>query len=224
MNTIMKESKTQIINRSQINLNPCNPKRHTDEAIKIQKRNFQKVGYMGGIVWNSESGNLIDGHRRIFALDLMNGYNGENDYEVKVEVVSLDEKTEKEQLTYMAIGNTKADIDLIADYAQDIDITHMGINDQELKDILSLADKEQESISETLDTTIQKKSDEEKKAHVKEVKEQIKEKSESRHQDDESYIMLSFSDFQAKQAFCELLNIDENEKFAKGEEVLNLIK
>ena len=179
---------------------------------------------MGGIVWNSESGNLIDGHRRIYAMDLMNGYNGENDYEVKVEVVSLDEKTEKEQLTYMAIGNTKADIDLIADYAQDIDLTHMGLNDQELKDILSLADKEQESISETLDTTIQKKSDEEKKAHVKEVKEQIKEKAESRQQDDESYIMLSFSDFQAKQAFCELLNIDENEKFAKGEEVLNLIK
>ena len=93
----MKESKTQIINRSQINLNPCNPKRHTEESINIQKRNFQKVGYMGGIVWNSQSGNLIDGHRRIFALDLMNGYNGENDYEVKVEVVSLDEKTEKER-------------------------------------------------------------------------------------------------------------------------------
>lgn len=222
---IMKESETQIIKRSQINLNPCNPKRHTEEAIKIQKRNFQKVGYMGGIVWNSQSGNLIDGHRRIFALDLMNGYNGENDYEVKVEVVSLDDKTEKEQLTYMAIGNTKADIDLIADYAQEIDLTHMGLNDQELKDILSLTDKEQENISETLDATIQPvKSDEEKRAHVKEVKEQIKEKAESRQQDDESYIMLSFSDFQAKQAFCELLNIDENEKFAKGEEVLNLIK
>lgn len=221
----MKESKTQIINRSQINLNPCNPKRHTEEAINIQKRNFQKVGYMGCIVWNSQSGNLIDGHRRIFALDLMNGYNGENDYEVKVEVVSLDEKTEKEQLTYMAIGNTKADIDLIADYAQDIDLTHMGLNDQELKDILSLTDKEQENISDTLDDTIQPiKLDEEKKAHVKEVKEQIKEKAESRQQDDESYIMLSFSDFQAKQAFCELLNIDENDKFVKGEEVLNLIK
>ena len=221
----MKESKTQIINRSQINLNPCNPKRHTDEAINIQKRNFQKVGYMGGIVWNSESGNLIDGHRRIYAMDLMNSYDGKNDYEVKVEVVSLDEKTEKEQLTYMAIGNTKADIDLIADYAQDIDLTHMGLNDQELKDILSLTDKEQDNISETLDTTIQPtKSAEEKKSHVKEVKEQIKEKAESRQQDEESYIMLSFSDFQAKQAFCELLNIDENEKFAKGEEVLNLIK
>ena len=139
----MKESKTQIISRSQINLNPCNPKRHTEEAINIQKRNFQNVVYMCGIVWNSQSGNLIDGHRRIFALDLMNGYNVENDYEVKVEVISLDDKTEKEQLTYMAIGNTKADIDLIADYAQDIDLTHMGLNDQELKDILSLTDKDQ---------------------------------------------------------------------------------
>lgn len=220
----MKESKTQIIKRSQININPCNPKSHTEEAIKIQKRNFQKVGYMGGIVWNSESGNLIDGHRRIFAMDLMNSYDGKNDYEVKVEVVSLDEKTEKEQLTYMAIGNTKADIDLIADYAQEIDLTHMGLNDQELKDILSLTDKEQDNISETLDATIQDKSPEENKSHVKEVKEQIKQKAEIRQQDEESYIMLSFSNFKAKQAFCELLNIDENEKFAKGEEVFNLIK
>lgn len=139
----MKTSETKIIKRSQINLNPCNPKRHTEESIKIQKMNLQKVGFLGGIVWNSQSGNLIDGHRRIYALDLINKYNGENDYEVKVEVVSLDDKTEKEQLTYMAVGNTKADIDLIADYANDIDLSKVGLSESDIKDILSLTDKDE---------------------------------------------------------------------------------
>ena len=39
----MKQSETKIINRSQINLNPINPKRHTDEQIKQQKKNLKKV-------------------------------------------------------------------------------------------------------------------------------------------------------------------------------------
>ena len=212
----IKNSETRIIKRSQINLNPCNPKRHTEESIKVQKRNLQKVGFMGGIVWNSVTGNLLDGHRRIYAMDLIYG----PEYDVKVEVVSLDEKTEKEQLTYMAIGNTKADIDLIAEYAPEIDLTHMGLNDDELKDILSLT--EDKSVSEAINLI--EKTPEEKKAHVKEMKEQVKEKAEQRIQDEDAYIMLSFSNFQDKQAFCELLNIDENEKFAKGEEVLELIK
>ena len=93
----LKQSETRIIKRSQINLNPINPKRHSDERIKLQKKNLQKVGFLGGIVWNEKSGNLIDGHRRIKAMDLHYKYNGTSgaDYNVKVEVVRLDDKTEK---------------------------------------------------------------------------------------------------------------------------------
>ena len=35
-----KGSETKIIKRSQINLNPCNPKVHTDADIKQQKANI----------------------------------------------------------------------------------------------------------------------------------------------------------------------------------------
>ena len=41
-----KGSETKIIKRSQINLNPCNPKVHTDADIKQQKANIKKVGPM----------------------------------------------------------------------------------------------------------------------------------------------------------------------------------
>ena len=46
------------------------------------------------------------GTRRIKAMDMYYKYDGtsDTDYKVKVEVVNLDEKKEKEQLTYMAVG------------------------------------------------------------------------------------------------------------------------
>lgn len=72
----LKQSETRVIKRFQINLNPINPKRHSDEKVKLQKKNLQKVGFLGGIVWNEKSGNLIDGHRRIKAMDLYYKYDG----------------------------------------------------------------------------------------------------------------------------------------------------
>ena len=132
---MIKNSETKIIKRSQINLNPINPKRHTDRAVKLQEKNLKKVGFLGGIVWNRNTGNLIDGHRRIMAMDLYYKYDGANDYDVKVESVELDDKTEKEQLTYMAVGNTKPDIDLIAKYIGDIDpikYQDLGFDDNQI--------------------------------------------------------------------------------------------
>ena len=77
-------------------------------------------------------------------MDLYYGYDGkENDYDVKVEVVEMSVKAEKAQLTYMAIGNTKPEKDLIARYIGDIDkdiIPDLGFEDDELKDILAIAD------------------------------------------------------------------------------------
>lgn len=72
-------------------------------------------------------------------MDLYYKYDGtpSTDYDVKVEVVNLDDKVEKEQLTYMAVGNTKPDIDLIAGYISDIDYTDVGLDIGELNDILS---------------------------------------------------------------------------------------
>ena len=148
----LKQSETRVIKRSQINLNPINPKRHSDEKVKLQKKNLQKVGFLGGIVWNEKSGNLIDGHRRIKAMDLYYKYDGtlNTDYDVKVEIVNLDEKTEKEQLTYMAIGNTKPDIDLIANYISDIDYSDVGLDIGELNDILAI-NMEIPSLDDSLD-------------------------------------------------------------------------
>ena len=133
---------TQEILRSQISLNPCNPKRHTDRQIRQQVENIKRNGYLGGIVWNRASGNLIDGHRRVQALDLIHKYDGskETDYPVKVEVVDFDDTTEKEQMTYMAVGNSKADYNLIAPYVNEIDLSHVGLSDEDMQALVALHD------------------------------------------------------------------------------------
>lgn len=235
----LKQSETRIIKRSQINLNPINPKRHSDEKVKLQKKNLQKVGFLGGIVWNEKSGNLIDGHRRVKAMDLHYKYDGTSitDYKVKVEVVNLDEKTEKEQLTYMAVGNTKPDIDLIANYISDIDYTDVGLDIGELNDILAI-NMDTPSLSDSLDDLLSpitsfdeigtlatnEKTYEEKKEHMKAVKQQVKDNAIEKQQNEEAYITLSFSSYNAKDDFCDLLGISTDGKFVKGEDVLRLIK
>lgn len=232
----IKTSETSVIKRSQINLNPLNPKRHTEEAIKLQKKNLQKIGFLGGIVWNKLSGNLIDGHRRVYAMDLLYKYDGskETDYDIKVEVCELDEKTEKEQLTYMAVGNTKADYDLIAKYASDIDIYNVGLSDSDIKDILSFTDTDIDTVTDSIDDLILppveeekakpvEKTAEEKKQHVKDIKEQIRDSAERRQADEEAYIMLSFTNAENKQAFCDLFGIDVSDKFMKGEKLLEMM-
>lgn len=232
----LRQSETRIIRRSQINLNPVNPKRHTDEKVRLQKKNLQKVGFLGGIVWNERTRNLIDGHRRIKAMDSHYKYDGtaETDYDVKVEVVSLEEKTEKEQLTYMAMGNTKPDIDLVAEYIHEIDYSEVGISEVELNDILSLATSVQ-GLSSSFDDLItpkeelpsslktDDKTDEEKKAHMREVKQAVKEAAEERQLNEEAYIMLSFSSYEAKSCFCDLVGCSDDDKFVKGEDILKLI-
>ena len=243
MTTKLKQSETRNIKRSEINLNPVNPKRHTDEAVKLQKKNLQKVGFLGGIVWNERTGNLIDGHRRVMAMDLYYKYDGtpETDYSLKVEVVSLDEKQEKEQLTYMAVGNTKADIDLIARYAPDIDLSDVGLGADDLAAIGSLvgtADLDIPDIGTELfgmggeDTETEaepkpkheEKTKTEKIQHVKDMKRQTEEKAEQQAMDEAAYCTLSFSNYDNYLAFVELVGAMEGDRFIKGERVLEMIE
>jgi len=149
----IKQSKTTEIMRSQIHLNPCNPKKHSDKMIQEQLKNLRRVGFLGGITWNETTGNLVDGHRRVMALDLHHNYDGspDKDYSIKVESVSLTEKQEKEQLTYMALGNTKADYALIAEYYADIDPVMAGLDSFDIENIAAYLPDPMETSVEVTD-------------------------------------------------------------------------
>lgn len=238
----IQTSETKIIKRSQIHLNPFNPKHHGDLQIKGQVSNFKKVGFLGGIVWNQLTGNLIDGHRRVFAYDIVYKYDGTQatDYDIKVEVAFLDEKTEKEQMTYMAIANTKVDFEIIAGFIHEIDAKNAGITDvemaiiddfikiednnpvEEFKSVLSIGESEysKEKNNEEPDLTAEY---EKKKEAVKQSKQQQNNLSKETYQNGNSYIMLSFKDYESKLLFCEHFNLKSNENTIAGEDFFEQI-
>lgn len=140
----INRSETLVVKRSQINMNPCNIKNHSDEQIKLQVKNIRKVGLLGGMVWNRRTGNLVDGHKRLMSVDLIQKYDGtpNTDYDIKVEVVEMDEREEKNQLSFMAMANSKVDYALVANIIEDIDYKEIGISDEEYNQILDLRDYE----------------------------------------------------------------------------------
>lgn len=246
-----KGSETKIIKRSSIKLNPFNPKNHSEEEVKLQKDDIKRVGYLGGVVWNETSGNLVDGHRRVKAMDIIHKYDGTEatDYDIKVEAVDFDDKTEKEQMTYMALANSKADYNLVAKYVDDIDYRKVGISDVDMKAIKSL----QEDMEKTLTqinvsdmagdfiSPVTKLPEQEKT--IDEVQEDInnlphltkeqgvekKQKSmgviENRQDNMDAYVFIAFENVEQKLLFCELLEVEpQSNMMIKGEDVLRLIQ
>lgn len=138
----MKESKikqpeSREIQRSQINFANYNPRKITPEARKKLKANLKRVGILGGVVWNEVTGNLVSGHQRVSVIDEVNRYNSEtneNDYLIRVEVVQMDEKTEKEQNVFMNNRNVQGDFDsdMLKDLLDGIDYNLAGLDDFDL--------------------------------------------------------------------------------------------
>lgn len=121
-----------------------NPRKITPEAKKKLKANLKRVGILGGIVWNEITGNLVSGHQRVSVIDEVNKYNsetGENDYIIRVEVVRMDDKTEKEQNIFMNNRNVQGDFDsdMLKDMLSGIDYNFAGLDDFDLN-MLGLGD------------------------------------------------------------------------------------
>lgn len=238
MKKMRKGSETKVIMRSQINLNPCNPKLHTEDDIKRQKKNIKKVGLLGGITWNETTGNLIDGHKRIMSCDLIQGYDGtpETDYELKVEAVDFDTKTEREQLLFMANSQDKIDYNMVASNfgPEDIDFKSAGFSDREIEQIGMLRDDlERELDSGGIDDfandflsepqspmtelpNIEKTSDEIVTEHaskpkmtregVREQKQYCRNVAMKRQEDIDNFIFIRFDNLEQKQFFCDMLH------------------
>lgn len=243
----IKQSVTKTVRRSTINLNALNPKRHLEDAINTQARNIRKVGILGGIVYNESTHNLLDGHRRLLALDQLHKYDGtpDTDYDVKVEVCSLSDKEEKEQMTYMAVGNTAADLDLIAKYIGDIDTKDIGLTDAQIKalEMFTITDedifdvpagggqsKEVEDFFNFLPSaTVPVKgtenlTDEEKKAKVLEGKALNKENAERYDETARAQVILSFQDIEAKEYFCNLIGEDGEVDVMDGGRLIEMLE
>lgn len=151
------------------------------------QKNFKTVGYLGGIVWNQLSSYLVSGHKRVQTLDIINNYDGtpETDYEIKVEAVELDDKTEREQNIFMNSPSAMGEFDMekIKVLVPEIDYKAAGLSeaDMNIYGISVMQDEISSELSDTLgDFEEIQRPFEERKAAVKEMKEQIRQQAEQK--------------------------------------------
>lgn len=239
MNTIMELSKyitseSVELKRSMIHLAGYNPRKISEEAKKTLKRGIKKFGLVGGLVVNKRTGmTLVSGHQRLSVMDELNKY-PDNDYLIRVELIDVDEKQEKELniLTNNPNAMGSWDYDALRELVPDIDWKDAGLTDVDLNLIgcdFLLQTEEESSLADALSdmmapVTEQKEAEKaakqlekaEKVAHMKDVKEQVKQSAQEKANDMDAYLMLSFSSYEEKAAFCERFGFDPNEKFIVG--------
>lgn len=122
---------------------------------------------MGGIVWNESSGNLVSGHQKVGIMDEVNRYDPEthkNDYKIRVEVVHLTDKEEKEQNLFMNNRSVQGefDDDLLIKMLGDIEYQNAGFDnfDMELLGISDIPDEvSKNDISEIVEPQQWRKED-----------------------------------------------------------------
>jgi hypothetical protein len=219
-----KQSETIVIRRSQINFAPYNPRKEDPEVVKKLKKNFKTVGYLGGIVWNRRSSYLVSGHKRVQTLDIINEYDGtpDTDYEIKIEAVELDDKTEREQNIFMNSPSAMGEFDMakMKILVPEIDYKAAGLSDADMN-IYGIAIA-QEEISAGVSTVVDdfeeiQRPYEERKAAVKEMKNQIRQQADQKVEDIESYVMINFKSYRAKSSFMIRFGFAPDAQFIPGE-------
>lgn len=233
-------SKTVELRRSQVKPASYNPRTISSEGRKQLKRSIKRYGVVGGIVVNQATGfTIVGGHQKVSVLDELNKYDEathKNDYTLRVELINVDEKTEKS--LNVALNNHNIggqwDYDALARLVPDIDYKDAGLTAADLNMIgcdFLLQTEEENSIADALEdmmapVTEQKEAEKAAKqmeraakvAHMKDVKQQVKNSAQKQAQDMDAYLMLSFDTWEAKTAFCERFGYDPNMKFIKGEQ------
>ena len=229
------KSESAELNRSAIHFAGYNPRKLSEESRKTLKRGIKKFGLVGGIVVNKRTGlTVVSGHQRLSVMDELQKF-PENDYKIRVDVIDVDERQEKELNILMNNPNAQGswDYDALARLVPDIDYKDAGLTDADLNMIgcdFLLQTEEENSLAGALEemmqpVTEQKEAEKaarqleraEKVAHMKDVKQQVKEQAQETAANMDAYLMLSFDTWEAKAAFCERFGYDPYTKFVKGE-------
>lgn len=230
------KSESVELNRSAIHFAGYNPRKLSDESRKTLKRGIKKFGLVGGIVVNKRTGlTVVSGHQRLSVMDELQKF-PDNDYRIRVDVIDVDEKQEKELNILMNNPNAQGswDYEALARLVPDIDYKDAGLTDADLNMIgcdFLLQTEEENSLADALEdmmqpVTEQKEAEKaakqmeraEKVAHMKDVKQQVKEQAQETAANMDAYLMLSFDTWEDKAAFCERFGYDPNMKFIKGEQ------
>lgn len=138
LNKYFAESRPAEMMRSQLHFAEYNPRTITTEGRKLLKRSIKRFGVVGGIVVNEQTGmTVVGGHQKLCVLDGLNHYDpetGEGDYRLRVELVNVDAKTEKELNITLNNPNVGGqwDLEALASLVPDIDYKEAGLTEADL--------------------------------------------------------------------------------------------
>lgn len=232
-------SESVELKRSQIHFASYNPRKISDEGRKQLKRSIKRYGVVGGIVVNKQTGyTLVGGHQKVSILDELNKY-PDNDYLLRVELIDVDEKTEKSlniTLNNPNVGG-KWDFDAMREIIPDIDYKDAGLTEADLNmiglDNLLKTEEESniaDSLTDMMQPVTEQKAEEKaqrqaerqleqeaKVQHMKDVKQEVKEKAIQDAQKMDAFVMISFDTYEAKADFCERFGYAPDSRFIKGE-------
>jgi hypothetical protein len=218
------------INRSQIEPAKYNPRKISEEAKKKLKANIKRMGVMGGIVWNKRSGRLVGGHQKLMILDELQKYDretNENDYTIRVEAVDLTDQEEIEQNIFLNNKNAQGefDNDILSTLLNDIEVKNTGLDDFDLNLLgFELPSFEIDEVEPEPLEEIKPKSKEEKKEDIKAKKEASTEKAVNTAREGNTYVMLSFNDYQGKEEFMKRFDLDSNANVISGDDFAEQIE
>jgi hypothetical protein len=81
------------VHRRELKSAPYNPRKISKPNEKRLRKGIEQHGFVGGIIWNKRSGNIVSGHQRIAQLDELEGT---DDYLLDVDVIDVTDPEERE--------------------------------------------------------------------------------------------------------------------------------
>ena len=236
--------KLMELKRSQMHFADYNPREISKEEKDNIKRGIKKYGLLGGIVVNKRTDfTIVQGHQRITVMDELEKFNpetGDNDYIIRTEVIDVDIKTEKTINVLLNNPNAqgKWNHDKLAALVPEIEYKDAGLSDSDLsllgldymfqteteQDIASslgelMQGVEDEKEAEREERRMERQAEREAKvAHMKQVKQEVKEAAQKSAENMDAYVMLSFSTIEARNAFLQRFGYPSDSKYIKGED------
>lgn len=227
LNKYFKSESLEVM-RSEIHFADYNPRVITEEAKKSLKRGIKKYGLLGGIIVNKNGMKLVSGHQR---LSIMDELNKGLDYKIRIDLIDVSASQEKELNILLNNPNAQGywDFDALRELIPDIDYKDAGLTEEDLNligvDFLLQTEQESQLASDLDELMLPvQEQKQEKKDHMKAVKEEVKQAAKEKAQDLDAYVMLSFDSFNAKKLFMERFGYGQFEKFIKGEVFNNQIE
>jgi hypothetical protein len=188
---------------------------------------MKKNGLVETLVVNKRTGNLVSGHQRI---DLLDALEGSQDYQLTVAMIDVDAKQEKELNLFLNNPATQGEynIEMLRTHFKDIDFGEAGFELADIsyfraeesidEDAENVNEGEQAVESDIADILADKEA---KRAHVKEVKEQMKQDATEMG---EKFFVVTFRSVLEKQEFLMKYGFLEDEKYVDGYTLETIMK